>query len=80
MFWLSYECFSILRNAFLLKSAISSHNSCALGRRFVSVKLEDGKKEKVQKRLLLSNLKEIYEHFLIENPAVKVRFSAFAML
>ena len=44
------------------------------------VKLEDGKKEKVQKRLLLSNLKEIYEHFLIENPAVKVRFSAFAML
>ena len=28
MFWLSYECFSILRNAFLLKSAISSHNSC----------------------------------------------------
>ena len=52
----------------------------ALGRRIVSVKLEDGKKEKVQKRLLLSNLKEIYEHFLIENPAVKVRFSAFAML
>ena len=28
MFWLSYECFSILCNAFLLKSAISSHNSC----------------------------------------------------
>ena len=28
MFWLSYECFSILRNAFLLKSTISSHNSC----------------------------------------------------
>ena len=30
MFWLSYECFSILCNAFLLKSAISSHNSCDL--------------------------------------------------
>ena len=30
MFWLSYECFSILCNAFLLKSAISSHNSCAV--------------------------------------------------
>ena len=30
MFWLSYECFSILHNAFLLKSAISSHNSCGL--------------------------------------------------
>ena len=29
MFWLSYECFSIVCNAFLLKSAISSHNSCA---------------------------------------------------
>ena len=29
MFWLSYECFSILCHAFLLKSAISRHNSCA---------------------------------------------------
>ena len=29
MFWLSYECFSISCNAFLLKSIISSHNSCA---------------------------------------------------
>ena len=28
MFCLSYECFSILCNAFLLKSAISSHNTC----------------------------------------------------
>ena len=28
MFWLSYECFSILYDAFLLKSVISSHNSC----------------------------------------------------
>ena len=28
MFWLSYECFSILCHVFLLKSAISSHNSC----------------------------------------------------
>ena len=27
MFWLSYECFSILSNAFLLKRVISSHNS-----------------------------------------------------
>ena len=25
MLWLSYECFSTLRKAFLLKSAISSH-------------------------------------------------------
>ena len=29
MFWLSYECFSILYDAFLLKSVISSHNRCA---------------------------------------------------
>ena len=28
MFWLSYERFSILCNVLLLKSAISSHNSC----------------------------------------------------
>ena len=30
----------------------------------MSVKLEDGRKEKVQKRLLLSSLKEIYQHFM----------------
>ena len=47
---------------------------------YVSVELEDGRKEKVQKRLLLSNLKEIYQHFVTEDPAVKVGFSAFAML
>ena len=46
----------------------------------VSVKLEDGRKEKVQKRLLLSNLREIYQHFVTENPAVKVVFSTFAIL
>ena len=46
----------------------------------VSVKLEDGRKDKVQKRLLLSNLKKIYQHFVTENPALKVGFSAFAML
>ena len=46
---------------------------------YVSVKLEDGRKEKVQKRQL-SNLKEIYQHFVTENLALKVGFSAFAML
>ena len=50
------------------------------GKDCVSVKLEDGRKEKVQKRLLLSNLKEIYQHVVTENPAGKVRFSTFAML
>ena len=29
MLWLSYECLFIICNAFLLKSTISSHNSCA---------------------------------------------------
>ena len=46
----------------------------------VSVKLEDERKEKVQKRLLLSNLKEIYQHFVTENATLKVGFSTFAML
>ena len=50
------------------------------GKDCVSVRLEDGRKEKVQKRLLLSNLKEIYQHFVTENPALKVGFSTFAML
>ena len=30
MFWLNYECFSILCDAFWLKIAISSHNCCDL--------------------------------------------------
>ena len=30
MFWLNYECFSILYDAFLLKSVISIHNSCGI--------------------------------------------------
>ena len=46
----------------------------------VSVKLGNASKEKVQKRLLLSDLKEIYQHFVTENPAAKVEFSAFAMV
>ena len=46
----------------------------------LSVKLEDERKVKLQKRLFLSNLKEICQHFVTENLAVKVGFSAFAML
>ena len=30
MFWLSHDCFSILYDAFLLKSIISSYNSCGV--------------------------------------------------
>ena len=31
MFWLSYECFFVLWDAFLLKGVISSHNDCVSG-------------------------------------------------
>lgn len=44
------------------------------------MKLTNGSKQKVQKRLLLSNLSEIYAHFKAENPNVSVRFSTFATL
>ena len=50
------------------------------GKDCVSVKVEDGRKEKGQKRPLLSNFKEIYQYFVTRNPAVKVGFSTFAML
>ena len=43
----------------------------------VSVKLKDGSKTRVQKRLLLSNLSEIYVQ---ENPNVSVGFSTFTTL
>ena len=39
MLWLSYECFSILCNVFLLKSAISSLNSCGYRNRCFLVAL-----------------------------------------
>ena len=45
MFWLSYECFSILGNAFFLKSVISSNNSCVTSLRL---------KAKVNKIIILS--------------------------
>ena len=43
----------------------------------LSLKMEERRE---YKRDLLSNLKEIYQHFVTENPAVKVEFSTFAML
>ena len=46
----------------------------------VSVKLTDGSKTRVQKRLLLSNLSEICVHFKEGNPNVSVGFSTFATL
>ena len=43
----------------------------------LSLKMEERGKSK---RDLLSKLKEIYKHFVTENPAVKVAFFTFAML
>ena len=56
-------------------------SSLLLGKKdCVSVKLTDGSKTRAQKRLLLSNLSEIYVHFKEENPNVSVGFSTFATL
>ncbi|XP_044583003.1 uncharacterized protein LOC123264021 isoform X1 [Cotesia glomerata] len=47
---------------------------------FVSVRNDDGNRVHVQKRLVLSNLKELYQCFREINPAEKVGFSKFASL
>lgn len=48
---------------------------------YVSMKTKDGKKpEHVQKRLILGNLKEIYDLFKTENSQEKIGFSKFAEL
>ncbi|KAL5493367.1 hypothetical protein EMCRGX_G014541 [Ephydatia muelleri] len=47
---------------------------------YVSVITSEGKREHCQKRLLLCNLKELYEQFKTLNPGLKVGFSTFAML
>ena len=39
-----------------------------------------GKKERVQKKLVLCNVNELYKHFKDEHPTVKVGFSKFAEL
>ena len=44
----------------------------------MSVTTEDGTREHRQKRLLLCNLKEAYQHFKESHPSVKVGFSTFA--
>ncbi|XP_044590057.1 uncharacterized protein LOC123268763 isoform X3 [Cotesia glomerata] len=47
---------------------------------FVSVRNNEGVREHIQKRLILSNLKELYELFKLEYPDCKVGFSMFASL
>ena len=45
---------------------------------YVSIMMDTGKREHVQKRLILCSLKELYEHFKTLHPNVKVGFSTFA--
>ena len=45
---------------------------------FVTVKVNDGKKERLQKRLVYCNLRELFELFKTEFPNFKVGFSKFA--
>ena len=66
MVWLSYECFSIFCNAFLLKSVISTHNSC--GRRVYkrsSTSISLGDSHRVS-----SNRKVREERALLFSPSV----------
>lgn len=46
----------------------------------ISIKSKDGSRAYVQKRLVLSNLKELYQHFKEKHPNCKVGFSKFAEL
>lgn len=47
---------------------------------FVSIKNEDGSRTQVQKRLILSNLKELFQRFRDEHSDETVGFSKFASL
>ena len=47
---------------------------------FVSVKQPDGKRVHIQKRLILSNLRELYQNFKEKHPAASIGFSKFAEL
>ena len=47
---------------------------------FVSVKQPDGKRVHIQKRLTLSNLRELYQKFKEKHPAASNGFSKFAEL
>ena len=53
MFWQSHECFSILCNAFLLKSAISCHNSCGYNKTLIRL-------YKFNKKLLLQTISKYF--------------------
>ena len=46
----------------------------------ISVRQSDGTKQRLQKRLLLLNLNELYQSFKEDNPDLKVGFTKFSML
>ena len=77
MFWLSYECFSILCNAFLLKSVNSSHNSCValivLGQHCIVKNpmqycLRGSRQHPIKKVLCKFALTLLEQHFTCQNP------------
>lgn len=47
---------------------------------YVSVKLPTGNRQRMQKRLILCNLKELYKNFCEKHETVKIGFSSFALL
>lgn len=58
-----------------------NHSRICPGKKdFVSHRKENGEKEQKQKRLILCNLKELYQYFRTEHPDVKIGFSKFAEL
>ena len=78
MFWLSYKCFSILCNAFLLKSAISSHNSCECNK---STKRTDNRHQQPIKRKENNKLAELQERKIDRaNIIQQLYFSAFPLV
>ena len=46
----------------------------------ISVRNENGEKEHLQKRLLLLNLRELYQSFKEEHPELKIGFAKFTTL
>lgn len=47
---------------------------------YLSIPNETGKRTHIQKKLILSNLKELYKSFQLEYPNIKIGFSTFAVM
>ena len=73
---LSETDFSLVKNVYLSDDIIR----LMPGQKYcVSVKQTDGKSVKIQKRLILCNLKEAYVHFKTLYPHMKLRFTKFSV-